>query len=137
VRKNLALAGLFVLVSTVGSAQTYVANPSKVEFIPSADHSVTLPDGSPMVTYYEFRIYIEGAAAPMQVTNLGKPAPGTDGVVRAEILTVIGSLPLSPTTQYRATVAAIGPTGVGESTPSNPFGHVSGPKTPGSVSVKQ
>lgn len=131
------ICGVFVglllfALPTLGSAQT-VINPRFVEFIVSADHSVTLPDGSPMVTSYEARWFVQGAPAPVVTVSLGKPTPDAAGLVRLSLVDpkdLLVGVPVDPKVTYVARVAAIGPTGEGESTDSNPFVRAAGPKAP-------
>jgi hypothetical protein len=127
-----ALAVLIVLVAlltatpTRAEAQTQVLNPRTLSFDPSADHGATLPDGQPAVTRYEVRWFASGAAAPLQVNDLGKPVP-VGGRITVDMSTQIGMIPVGA--GYVARVAAIGPAGEGVSDPSNPFGRAS-PPTP-------
>ena len=128
---------LSVLLSAAASTawaqpSTYVVNPSRVQFTASADHAVMLPDGTPMVSRYELRIYAQNATEPVTTTDLGKPAP-VAGDITTDITSVLGSLPLSATVQYVARVVAVGQTGVGVSDPSNPFGRVGSPAIPQNV----
>lgn len=119
-----------VLWSTSAIAQT-VLNPTRVEFTPSADHAIVI-DGVALVESYEFRFYLAGASSPIQVVNIGKPTPSAQNVCSA----AIPARPFSPTTQYVGRVAALGPTGVGESTNSNPFYFVGLPGSPANVTLK-
>lgn len=135
-RPTCCLVLVLLACATIASAQTYVVNPSRVQFQASADHAVTLPDGSPMVSRYELRIYAQGAPDPVTTTDLGKPQH-VGGEVTTDITSVIGSLPLSATVQYVARVAAIGQTGTGLSDPSGPFGHVGVPVSPAGVRVSR
>jgi hypothetical protein len=100
-------------------AQT-VVNPTTAEFDPSANHNTTLSDGSSAVTRYDLEFYNIGASSPFQVASLGKPAPQSDGKIRVLLTSVLTSMP-SPGIDYVATVAAVGPGGVGRSTQSNTF----------------
>lgn len=112
-----ALAGLS---ATTSFAQTsVVVNPRVVEFVPSTDHSATL-GGAAVVSRYAFRAYQIGAEQPFHEIDLGKPAPGADGLIRADFSNTIGSWPL-PGGPYEARVAAVGPAGEGVSDASNPF----------------
>ena len=60
-------------------AQT--TNP-EAEFVASADHNTTLPDGRPALTDYVFEIYNIGASAPFHTIPLGKPTPGAGGLIQ-------------------------------------------------------
>jgi hypothetical protein len=128
---GLGLAAL-LLATTVG-AQT-VINPRRLEFTASADHSVVLSDGAAKVTRYEVRWYAEGASAPMQTTDLGKPLP-QGGLISLDLAAVFAGIPIG--TGYTAKVVAMGPTGEGVSAPSNPFDVVGPPATPANVVIKR
>lgn len=129
------LCGVFVVLllwAVPLSAQT-VINPRYVEFLASADHTVVLPDGAPMVTSYEVRWFLDGAAAPFQKVSLGKPTPDGTGLIRLSLVDptdLLVGVPVDPRSTYFARVAAIGPTGEGESGNSNFFVRASGPKSP-------
>jgi hypothetical protein len=96
-----------------------VVNPTTAEFDPSPDHNATLSDGSAAVSRYDLGFYLVGAASPVQVNSLGKPAPQLDGKIRA----AIGAQP-SPGITYEARVSAVGPGGATPSTVSNTFSFV-------------
>jgi hypothetical protein len=100
------------------SAQT--VDPATAEFAASADHNAILSNGTPALTRYDLEFYNVGAASPFQVASLGKPSPGAGGIIRVALTSVLTSLP-SPGIVYEARVAAVGPGGVGRSTPSNTF----------------
>ena len=114
----------FTALNQEASAQT--VNPTTAEFVASRDHSVTLPDGTAALTRYHLEFYNAGAASPFQVVSLGKPSPGAGGLIRVQLTSVLTSLP-SPSIVYEARVAAVGPGGVGRSTPSNTFSFSSPP----------
>jgi hypothetical protein len=115
-----ALTLLLVALSPVVVRAQSVVDPTRAEFTPSADHSGTLPDGSPTVDHYELELYLIGAAAPFQVAALGKPAPEPDGTIRVNFAGVLSSYPAAGIV-YEAAVTAVGPSGVGRSTLSNTF----------------
>jgi hypothetical protein len=131
----LMLAGL-ALLAPVAGAQTAVVNPVTVEFTPSADHAVLALDGSPMVTKYEMRIFVETPLGPTPsfTTDIGKPTPVAGKITITNAVWFSG---LTPNTRYVAKVAAVGPTGEGVSDPSNPFGNVGNPAKPTAVVVKK
>lgn len=129
------ICGVFVAVllcALSARAQTIV-NPTAVEFVPSADHTVVLPTGQPMVDRYDLAFYQTGVAAPFSTVPLGKPAPAA-GICSASL--PLTGLPLSSTQTWVVRVIAVGPTGVGASTPSNPFLAVGAPVAPASVVLK-
>ncbi|MGE5362250.1 MAG: Ig-like domain-containing protein, partial [Bacteroidales bacterium] len=97
-----------------------VMNPSVVSFIPSDDHNATTASGQPSVTQYEFEVFVAGAAQPIAVVSLGKPSPAADGNIYANFIGLLLS-PLRTGVPLEARVAAVGPEGRGESTPSNLF----------------
>ena len=123
---------MFGFYGITGGAQTGVAvNPTIVQFTPSADHSALNLDGTPMVTRYDLRVYVPTALTVIVFTQaLGKPAPGTDGTIQVNLGTGIVAA-LVKNTQYVAEVAAIGPYGEGDSTPSNSFGYAAPPRAAG------
>jgi hypothetical protein len=108
----------------VASAQA--VDPTIAEFVASPDHSVILSNGTAAVTRYDLEFYNVGAGSPFQVASLGKPTPGTGGIISVQLTSVLTSLP-SPGIVYEARVAAVGPGGVGRSTPSNTFSFSSPP----------
>jgi hypothetical protein len=91
-----------------------------VEFLPSADHYATLPGGQMAVTRYDFEIYMSGASAPFQTTDMGKPAPQVGGVIRYDFSSQIASWPL-PGGVYESHVSAVGPFAISRSGLSNQF----------------
>jgi len=115
---------LFLFLASSVSAQT-VLNPTKVIFIPSADHNATV-DGVPLVARYELRHFLVGATSPVSVQDLGKPTPDAGN----QCTVLFTALPISSTNKYFAKVAAIGPTGEGVSEASNNYFFV-GPPAPG------
>jgi len=115
-----ALTSLAIaLVPNIAHAQS-VVDPTTAEFDPSADHSATASDGTPLVNHYDLEFYLSGATLPFQVLGLNKPAPAADGKIRVNFATLLAALP-SPGILYQSTVAAIGPGGTGRSTFSNTF----------------
>src|SRR5439155_7678061 len=113
-------AFLILLAASLANAQT--VDPQAVEFVPSADHNATLTDGTPLVTRYDLEFYTAGGQVPLQVLDIGKPAPAADGLIHVSFQP---SWP-TPGTVYEARVAAIGPTGIGESSPSNTLSFTGG-----------
>lgn len=109
---------LALLIGTVASAQT--VNPRLVEFTPSADHSTTLSSGQPAVARYDLQVFSIGATAPFHTVDMGKPAPQSDGFIRYDFSGGVPGWPL-PGGTYEARVAAVGPAGTSQSTPSNSF----------------
>jgi hypothetical protein len=100
------------------SAQT--VDPTTAEFAASADHNAILSNGTAALTRYDLEFYNVGAASPFQVASLGKPSPDPSGIIRVQLTSILTALP-SPGIVYEARVAAVGPGGVGRSTPSNTF----------------
>ena len=137
--KRAALAALAsVMFAATAAAQTAaVIDPRIVEFDPSADHTATNASGVPIVSRYDLELYVVGGTQPVQVANLGKPNPQTDGKIRVDFTTLLTPWP-APGTVYEARVAAVGPNGTGRSTESNTFAFsspCSSSITPTSVSV--
>jgi hypothetical protein len=123
-RRSLVLLGgvlaFTISVVTPARSEAPVVNPTTAEFDPSANHNRTLGDGSAAVSRYDLEFYNVGASSPFEVASLGKPTPQIDGKIRGLLTSVLTSMP-SPGIDYVATVAAVGPGGVGRSTPSNTF----------------
>jgi Ig-like domain-containing protein/immunoglobulin I-set domain protein/uncharacterized protein DUF642 len=86
--------------------------------MPSADHDATSSSGEPVVTQYNVEVYEVGASQPLQVSSIGKPAPGADG--RIKVALSLTPSPV-PNTVYVARVAALGPNGASPSDWSNTF----------------
>src|SRR5258708_22854873 len=87
-RLGLATAiGLLVLAPSLARAQT--VDPTRVEFVPSADHYATNPDGTPVVQYYRLDLYLVGAIQPFTSVSLLKRAPDPDGIIRPDLTTVL------------------------------------------------
>jgi len=117
------------------SANAQVAtNPTTVEFTPSVDHNRLGLDGvTPIVTRYDLRIFLEGATAPFQTHDLGKPTPVNSLI---SVTNPSWFISLAMNVRHVARVAAVGPTGEGVSAPSNPFGVVGAPIAGGVPVVK-
>ncbi len=113
-------AGMVLAASSGALGQTPVLNPTTVEFDPSPDHSTLGSDGQPVVQRYELRMYLLGRSDPTVTSDLGKPAAGADGKIRVDFSTRTTPWP-PPDGDYEARVAAVGPSGVGQSDSSNPF----------------
>ncbi len=95
-----------------------VMNPTTAAFQASPDHNATLPDNSPVVSYYQLQFYLLGAVSPFQTLTLGKPTPDGTGTITVNFLTLLGaSLPAGQI--YTANVAAVGPGGLGTSAMSD------------------
>ena len=99
-------------------AEETLINPGAVEFVASADHNAKLASGAAVVAQYVLEVYVVGASAPFHSVNMGKPNPDSNGMVRYSFSS--SGWPL-PGGTYEARVTAVGPDGVGRSTPSNPF----------------
>ena len=111
---------ILALVAASAAAQApAVTDPQIVEFDPSPDHSAT-SGSQPKVTRYDLELYVIDGTTPVQVINLGKPAPQGDGKIRVNFTTLLNPWPAAGTV-YEARVAAVGPEGVGRSTESNTF----------------
>ena len=106
------------LVSTV-SAQS-ILDARRVEFTPSVDHSTVDPSGVAIVDGYAIDVFVAGGTTPVQSANLGKPAPGVDGMIRVDFVALLAS-PLTPGVVYEALVEAVGPGGRSGGTRTNTF----------------
>jgi len=135
--RRVSLAVLIVLVAlltaTIGAAEVgaQVINPTRVEFMVSADHNVTVL-GQAAVTRYDLRVFLPGATAPVTTADLAKPTAVDGATVSVDRQAVFVALPLG---EYVARVAAIGPGGEGVSDATAPFGRLSGPRAPSTVVV--
>jgi hypothetical protein len=94
--------------------------PRYVEFQASSDHNSTLADGRAVVSAYQIEFALEGAAAPFQLANIGKPVPASDGKILHDLSNTPVAWPVAGGT-YTVRVTATGPTGEGRSAPSAPF----------------
>lgn len=123
---------LAALLAATASAQTTV-NPTKAEFVASADHNVTV-NGTAVVANYQFDTMTSTVTGALAFTvNLGKPTPAAGNVITV----TIPQLAALSTGTYVATVAAVGPGGVGKSAPSNPFVRVGTPGVPTALKVTE
>lgn len=100
------------------AAQTQ--NPNVIAFMPSPQHAATLSTGQPAVSRYDLTFYRAGTTERVLSIDLGKPAPQSDGVIRVDYSSRVGSWP-SPGVESEARITAIGPGGSGLSDPSNTF----------------
>jgi hypothetical protein len=117
--KRLALlVALILLIPSALHAQT-VTDPRFVEFEPSPDHD-TVEDGLNLVTSYVLQIYPFGGSSPIETVDLGKPSPGSGGLIRVDFVSRL-SEPLPGGVVYEARAAAVGPGGVAPSDPTNAF----------------
>lgn len=139
-RKTLLILA-FVLLPVTALAQTVTVNPSAVQFVASDDHDAVALDGSALVSRYDLRVYLQATGitgTPLKTVNLGKPTPVSGSIVVTDSALFAG---LAQNVVYVATVAAIGPDGAAESTPSNPFGFQTAgariPRPPSLVVVKK
>ena len=118
-RVLIAVAVLLVLAPAV-SAQS-ITDARRVEFTPSADHNATDPTtGVALLTNYAMDVYTAGGSTVVSTANLGKPAPGTDGMIRLDFVALL-TTPLTPGVVYEAIVKAVGPGGTQSSTRTNTF----------------
>lgn len=129
----LSLTVLVALGAAAPAPAQTVYNPTIVEFVPSADHDATLPDGTPLVTRYELRVFLEGATEPFGSQDLGKPTPVNGKITAVNRQWFVGAAMGSA---GFAKVAAIGPAGEGVSEPSNPFLNVPVCAAPSSVLIR-
>ena len=114
------VVALMLITGSAVNAQP-ITDAKRVEFTPSTDHNVVDPvTGIPVISNYSLRIYLVGSSLPLQSVDLGKPAPGTDGMVRLDFFSLL-TTPLQPGVSYESTVAAVGPGGSADSTRSNTF----------------
>ena len=108
----------FLLLFAPSSA--LAQSPSLLEFTASADHDVRLPDGRSAVDCYQVEFILAGAAAPFQVTDIGKPVPDSADKVSYSLTSLPIAWPVAGAS-YEVRVTAVGPLGSGRSAPSTPF----------------
>ena len=89
------LALLIIMLPVIVEAQTL--NPRTAEFSPSADHSTSAADGTPLVQSYQIEFYLTGASAPFQTASLGKPTPQSDGKIHVDLSTIFLGWPVPGT----------------------------------------
>jgi len=119
-RRGLIALLLFVAIAPAASAQSIV-DARRVEFTPSTDHNATDPaSGAALVTNYTLDVYVAGGSTVVSSANLGKPAPGTDGMIRLDFVALL-TTPLANGVVYESVVGAVGPGGTAASTRSNTF----------------
>jgi len=116
--------GLTILGPYSAAAQT-VMDATTVEFSASGDHDSVATDGTPVVTSYSLDIFPAGGATPSHSVSLGKPTPGTTGLINVRFDTLLAT-PLVVGTTYELRVTSIGPGGSTISAVSNRFAR-SGP----------
>ncbi len=107
------------LVCAVPDVNAQTVNPTRAEFGASADHNA-VANGVPVVSGYQLELFLIGAQAPFQTVPFGKPSVDPDGVIRLTLSSILVPLPTAGI-NYSATVAAVGPGGLGRSAPSNTF----------------
>src|SRR5262245_49213496 len=105
---------LLTFACTVTANAQSVVDPYSVEFVPSPDHNATA-NGVPVVSGYNLEFYVVGDPTPLRVVDIGKPAPASDGKIHVNF---VPTWPVTSVT-YEARVAAVGPSGTADSTPSN------------------
>jgi regulation of enolase protein 1 (concanavalin A-like superfamily) len=97
--------------STIAVGALTSSVPKTVTFQASADHSTSV------VTNYVLEVFVNtadlAAHLPLTSSDLGKPAPDTNGDISVDQSSLFTAL---PTGTYFATVSAVGPGGVGQST---------------------
>ena len=111
--------GLIILGPYSAAAQT-VMDATTVEFTASADHNSVATDGTPLLTSYRLDIFPAGGATPSHSVSLGKPTPGTNGLISMRFDTLLAT-PLVVGTTYESRVTSIGPGGSTTSAVSNTF----------------
>ena len=117
-RTSVAFLAVLLWVSPV-SAQSIV-DARRVEFTPSSDHSRVDGDGVALVDRYSLHVFVAGATTAMQTVSLGKPVPGTDGMVRLDFVALLPTA-LTPGVIYEVLVEAVGPGGSSGGPRSNTF----------------
>lgn len=109
---------LLCLTPSVTGAQTPTVNPTVAEFNVAANHNAIHTNGIAIVDHYEFEIVIQSNGALFLTVGLGKPVAANGARVTLPV-SQLATLPYDVI--HYATVAAIGPGGLGRSGPSNLF----------------
>ena len=116
IRIPILVLAILALAAVSAPAQI-VINPTTVECIASADHN-TMFEGQPVLTTYRLELFLQGGTTPAKVIDLGKPTPGTGGLITIVnpayfVMAVDGA--------YTGQIVAVGPGGEGRSEMSNIF----------------
>lgn len=131
-RLKVTLLALSLVVTMAATAEAqFVPNPTKAEFMASADHDAMF-GGIPLVTRYELRHYVVGATEPVAVFDLGKPTPDANNLIVATFPPLAVSA-----TVYFARVYTIGPSGESASNDSNTYGFSGVPAAVGTPTIKR
>ena len=115
---GVVLAALLVPAARV-QAQSIV-DARRVEFTPSTQHNEVMANGAPVVERYTVDVFVAGSPWPVASADLGKPAPGSDGLIRIDFVSLL-STPLANGVTYEALVEAVGPGGRSGGTRTNTF----------------
>lgn len=115
---------LYLYLSVVVLVAQTVVDPRLAEFDPSPDHHSFASGGQAIVQSYLLELYRVGESLPFRSVSLGKPAPATDGKIRVDLVSALGTLPAGGV-DYEARVSAVGPGGSAASATSNPFSFTS------------
>lgn len=115
-----ATAAVFLMLLPSAAAAQLVINATTAEFTPSPDHDTLTKSGVAVVDSYVLQISESGVSGTIRTVDLGKPAPGLDGLIRVDFAALMAT-PLPGGIEYRARVAATGPGGKSVSDLSNPF----------------
>src|SRR4029078_11066699 len=88
-RRALTAFAVLLAIAPAVSAQS-ITDARRVEFTPSADHNTTDPaSGVALLTNYAMDVYLAGGSTVVSSANLGKPAPGTDGMIRLDFVALL------------------------------------------------
>ena len=116
IRIPLLVLAVLALVAVSAPAQI-VINPSTIDFLASADHN-TIFEGQAVLTSYRLELFLQGATTPAKTIDLGKPTPGTGGLVT---ITNPSHFVMAVDGAYTGQIVAVGPGGEGRSEMSNIF----------------
>lgn len=108
-----------VVLTGHASAQT-VVDPTFLEFVPSADHNGTLPDGRPKIDHYQLEYRESGSLTAIGSISIGKPTVPSTGLIRVQVPASLIANAI-PGRLYDFVLAAVGPSGSTVSQPSNGF----------------
>ncbi|HET7697019.1 MAG TPA: BACON domain-containing carbohydrate-binding protein [Vicinamibacterales bacterium] len=106
-----------------------IVDARRVEFTPSPQHNALTTTGAPVVERYTIEVFVAGGVWPVSGADLGKPSPGTDGMIRLDFVSLL-TTPLATGVTYEAVVEAVGPGGRSGGTRTNTFSFGGVPCTP-------
>lgn len=118
---RVAIGCAVLLTIAPAVAAQSIVDARRIEFTPSSDHNrIDSATGAALVERYSLSIFAAGGSTALQIADLGKPAPESDGMIRADFVALLAT-PLTPAVVYEAVVSAVGPGGSAAGARSNSF----------------